>query len=160
MILYMKFDIYLFQVLPLLPWTSEFFKIMIIMYFVHSFPPTSHIRGHLLSAKTTLLHPSADIHHVGTQKDNLDWNGQNTIDVHDLWCIILKPTLYIFILSFGLHTRLCALQLAYHTQVYALQPMHTLHTWVPFKQHACHTWLAYINTHVYLNSTLKNINHD
>ena len=36
---------YLFQVLPLLHWTSEFSKIMIIMYFGHYFPLTSHIRG-------------------------------------------------------------------------------------------------------------------
>ena len=65
-------DMYLFQVLPLLPWTSEFSKIMIIMYFGHRFPLTSHIRGHLLSAKMALLRPSADIPYVGTQKDNLD----------------------------------------------------------------------------------------
>ena len=72
MILYMKFDMYLFQVLPLLPWTSEFSKIMIIMYFGHCFPLTSHIKGHLLSTKMALLHLSADISRVGTQKDNLD----------------------------------------------------------------------------------------
>ena len=63
-------DMYLFQVLPLLPWTYEFSKIMIIMYFIHHFPLTSHIRGHLLSAKMALLHLSDGIHYVGTQKDN------------------------------------------------------------------------------------------
>ena len=63
-------DMYLFQVLPLLPWTSEFSKIKIVMYFGHLFPLTSHIRGHLLSSKMALLHLSADIHHVGTQKYN------------------------------------------------------------------------------------------
>ena len=72
MILYMTFDMYLFQVLPLLPWTSEFSKIMIIMYFSHFFPLTSHIRGHLLSAKKAPLYPSANIPHVCTQKENLD----------------------------------------------------------------------------------------
>ena len=77
-------DMYLFQVLLLLPWTFEFSKIIIIIYFFHRFPLTSHIRGHLLSAKMELLHPSADIPHVGTQKDNLDSSGQNTIDGHDL----------------------------------------------------------------------------
>ena len=41
-------DIYLFQVLPLLPWTFEFSKIKIVMYFGHRFPLTSHIRGHML----------------------------------------------------------------------------------------------------------------
>ena len=63
-------DMYLFQVLSLLPWTYEFSNINFVMYFSHRFPLTSHIRGHLLSAKMELLHLSADIHHVGTQKDN------------------------------------------------------------------------------------------
>ena len=71
MILNMTFDMNLFQVLPLLPWNSEFSKIMIIMYFGHRFPLTSHIRGNLLSAKMALLCPSANIPHVGTQKDKL-----------------------------------------------------------------------------------------
>ena len=62
---------YLFQVLPLLPWNSEFSKIMIIMYFGHRLPMNSHIRGHLLSAKMALLHLSANIPHVGTQKEKL-----------------------------------------------------------------------------------------
>ena len=64
-------DMYLFQLLPLLPWTSDFSKIMIIMYFGHRFPLTSHIGGNLLSAKMALLYPSANIPHVGTQKDKL-----------------------------------------------------------------------------------------
>ena len=64
-------DMYLFRVLPLLPWTSKFSKIMLIMYFGHHFPLTSHIRGHLLLSKMTLLHPSADIPLVGTQKNKL-----------------------------------------------------------------------------------------
>ena len=62
---------YLYQVLPLLLWTSKFSKIMIIMYFSHCFPLTSHIRGHLLSTQMALLHPSANIPYVGTQKDIL-----------------------------------------------------------------------------------------
>ena len=61
--------IYLFQVLPLLHWTSTFSKIMIIMYFGHRFPLTSHIRGHLLSTQMALLHLSVNISYVGTQKD-------------------------------------------------------------------------------------------
>ena len=70
-----EIDMYLFQVLPLLPWTSEFSKINIVMYLVHRFPLTSHIRGHLLSAKMALLHSSIGIPHVGTQKDKfgLKW---------------------------------------------------------------------------------------
>ena len=65
-----EIDMYLFQVIPMLPWTSEFSKIKIVMYFDHRFPMNSHIRGHLLSAKMALLHPSGDIYYVGTQKDN------------------------------------------------------------------------------------------
>ena len=44
-------------------------KIIIIMYFGHRFPLTSHIRGHLLSIWMEPLYPSANIPHVGTQKD-------------------------------------------------------------------------------------------
>ena len=62
---------YLFLVLPLLPWTFEFSKIMIIMYFGHRFSLTSHIRGHLLSTQMALPRPSANIPYVGTQKDIL-----------------------------------------------------------------------------------------
>ena len=62
---------YLFQVLPLLHWTSEFSKIKIIMYFSHHFPLTSHIRGHMLSTQMAILHPSANIRFVGIQKDIL-----------------------------------------------------------------------------------------
>ena len=70
---------YLFQVLPLLHWTFEFSKIMIIIYFGHCSPLTSHIRGHLLSTQMTLLHPSADIPYVGTQKDILGLNFSKTL---------------------------------------------------------------------------------
>ena len=35
--------------------------------------------------------------------------------LHMRLCALLKLALYIFILSFGLHTRLCTLQLMYHT---------------------------------------------
>ena len=60
---------YLFQVLSLLHWNFEFSKIMIIMYFSHRFPLTSHIRGNLLSTQMELLRLSANIPYVGTQKD-------------------------------------------------------------------------------------------
>ena len=62
---------YLFQVVPLVHWTSKFSKIIIIMYFGHCFPLTSHIRGYLLSTQMALLCLSADIPYVGTQKDTL-----------------------------------------------------------------------------------------
>ena len=70
---------YLFQVLPLLHWTSEFSKIMIKLYFVHRFPLTSHIRGHLLSTQMALLRSGADIPYVGTQKDILGLKFSKTL---------------------------------------------------------------------------------
>ena len=85
---------YLFQVLPLLHWTSEFSKIMIIMYFSYHFPLTSHIRGHLLSTQMELLHLSAD--------NSLCWYTKghfriefflNTIDGHDMRCIYPSTSL-------------------------------------------------------------------
>ena len=61
---------YLFQVLLLLHWISEFSpELTIIMYFGHRSPLTSHIRGHLSYTWMAPLRPSADIPHVGTQKD-------------------------------------------------------------------------------------------
>ena len=60
---------YLFQVLPLLHWTSKFSKKVIIMYFGHRFPLTSHIRGNLLSTQMEFIHLSVDTAFVGTQKD-------------------------------------------------------------------------------------------
>ena len=70
---------YLFQVLPLLHWTFEFSKIMIIMYFGHRFPLTLHMREHLLSTQMALLCPSADILYVGKQKDILGLNFSKTL---------------------------------------------------------------------------------
>ena len=63
--------------------------------------------------------------------------------------------LYVFILSFGFHTQLCALKLTCHTRLCALQPVYTLHMRVPFEKPVCHTHLAYINTRLYHNSKLK-----
>ena len=60
---------YLFQVLPLLHWISDFSKYNDYNVFRHRFPLTSHIRGHLLSTQMTLLCPSDDTLYVGTQKD-------------------------------------------------------------------------------------------
>ena len=56
-------------------------KMMIIMYFSHRFPLISHIRGHLLSILMEPFRPSADIPHVGTQKDIYGLRfSHNTID--------------------------------------------------------------------------------
>ena len=54
----------------------------------------------LLSAKMALLCLSADIPHVGIQKDNLDWSGQNTIDVHDLLMHYLQTSFIYFYSEF------------------------------------------------------------
>ena len=55
------------------------------------------IDSHMLSCKMALLHPSTNIQYVETQKDKLDWSGQNTIDGNDYWYIISWPVEYIFI---------------------------------------------------------------
>ena len=144
----------------MLCWTFEFSKINIVIYFFHHFPLTSHIRGHLLSAKMTLFHLSIDIQYIGIQKDKQDWSSQNTIDVNDWWYIISWPAQYIYFWISRLNTRVFALQPTCHTRVFALQPACTLNTWVSLKKGVCHTHLSYINTRMYLNLMLKNINHD
>ena len=157
MVLYMTFDMYLFQVLPLLPWTYEFSKIMIIMYFGHRFPLTSHIRGHMLSTQMALLCPSADITHVGTQKDKLGLKWPK--HYRCAWHLIHYPktNLIYFYSDFWvayaticIATRVSYASICIATRIY-------LHTWVPFKELACHTWVAYINARVYPTSILKNI---
>ena len=130
------------------------------MYFIHCFPLTSHIRGDLLSCKMELLHLSTYIQYVWTKKDKLDWSIQNTIDGHDCSYIISWPAEYIFIWTLGLHTWLFAQQPMCHTWVCALQLACTLNTWVSLKKGVCHMRPSYINTHMYLNSKLKNIKHD
>ena len=50
-------------------------------------------------------------------------------------------------------TRVLYVSICIVTRVY-------LHTRVPFEKLAYHMQVAYINTHVYLNSKLKNINQD
>ena len=105
---------YLFQVLPMLHWTSEFSKITIIMYFGHRFPLTSHIRGHMLSTQMALLHLSADIPYVGTQKDILVFKFAKTLYMGMTWdAFTLEPTCHIIFLSVEWHTGLSSLQLAY-----------------------------------------------
>ena len=88
-------DMYLFQVLPLLPWTSEFSKINIVMYFSHCFPLTSHIRGHILSCKMALLRPSTDTQCVNTKKDKMDGSGHIPIDV-DVYSYISILTYFFY----------------------------------------------------------------
>ena len=71
MSLYMKllcicFRDYLYSIGPL---SSP--KIMIIIYFGHRLPLTSHIKGYLLSTQMELLRLSGKIPYVGTQKDIL-----------------------------------------------------------------------------------------
>ena len=95
---------YLFQVLPLLHWTSEFSKIMIIMYFGHHFPLTSHIRGHLLSTQMALLRLSADIPYVGTQKNILGLKFSKSLWMGTTWdAFTLEPACHIIFLSVDLH---------------------------------------------------------
>ena len=70
-----------------------------------------------------LLHLSADIPYVGTQKDILGLKFSKTLYMGMNWdAFILKPTCYIIFLSVELRTRLSPLQLAYCMQLSALQP--------------------------------------
>ena len=55
-----------------------------------------------------------------------------------------------------MHTQLFALQPTCHTRLFALQHMCRL----ALKKGACHTHISYIYTRMYLNSMLKNINHN
>ena len=79
----------------------------------------------LLSTKMALLCPSIDIPHVGTQKNNLDRSGQNTIDGHDLRYIILLLAWPIFYKVIRVNSQLLPLQPMYHSQILTLQPMYT-----------------------------------
>ena len=161
MILYITFDMYLFQVLPLLPWISEFSKIMIIIYFVHRFHLTSHIRGHMLSAKMALLHLSADIHHVATEKDKLGlkWPKHYRCAwplMHDLYTSLIYFYFEFRVAHtpFFIATRVPHASICIATRVYI---EHVSFLWATSMSYV--PWL-YIYTHVCIDSTLKNINHD
>ena len=95
------------------------------MYFGHRFPLTLHIRGHLLSCKLELRYLSTGTQCVGTQNDKMDRSDQNTIDGHDLWCIILLPSWPIFYKVMRVNSWLLPLQPANHLWLLTLQPMYT-----------------------------------
>ena len=147
-------------------------KIMIIMYFGHHFPLTSHIRGHLLSTQMALLHSSAN--------NSLCWYTkghfrieicQNTIDGHDMGCIYPSTSLPFYFSKCRLAYTNISIETRVHTRLFSLTT-HVLYvtisittrvqiyTWVSFKRLACHTRVAYINSRIHIHSTLKNINHD
>src|SRR5713226_6541939 len=78
-------------------------KIMIIMYFGHRFPLTSHIRGHLLSTQMALFHPSADNSLCWYTKGHFRIEVcQNTIDGHDMRCIYPSTSLSFYFSMCGL----------------------------------------------------------
>ena len=142
-------------------------KIMIIMYFGHRFPLTSHIRGHLLSTQMELLHLSTDNSLCWYTKGHFKIEVfQNTIDGHDMRCIYPStnfpyyfskcwfPYATIFIETrirmrlFLLTTRILYATISITTRV-------QICTRVSFKRLMCHTWVAYINSRVHLHSILK-----
>ena len=151
---------YLFQVLPLLHWTSEFSEIKIIMYFSHCFPLTSHIRGHLLSAQMALLCSSTKILHVGTQKDKLGLKWKK----HYRWAwpgMNYPQTRFIYIFSkcWVAYATICIATRVPYTSICIATHVHW-RTRVYFEQLACHTRVSYINSPVHLILTLKNIKWD
>ena len=150
-------DMYLFQVLPLLHWTYEFSKIMIIMYFCHHFPLNSHIRGHLLSSQMALLRPSADILHVGTQKDKLGLKWSKYY--RWAWPRMHYPQnifVYIFYKCWFAYVTICIANCVPYMIICIATHVH-LCTRVSFEQLACHMRVSYINSRAHLVSTLKNI---
>ena len=126
----------------------------------------------MLSTQMALLHPSAN--------NSLCWYTKghfkikiflNTIDGHAMRYIYLSTNLLHYFSKYGLVYMTISIEMRVHTRLFSLTT-HILyatisiatcvhkHTQVSFKQLACHTQVAYINSHVHLHSTLKNINHD
>ena len=134
-------------------------KIMIIMYFSHYFPLTSHIRGHLLSTQMALLHPSADNSLCWYTKGHFRIEVfQNATNGHDMRCIYLSTSLpYYFskcllvYVTIFIETRVC-------TRLFPLTT-HILYATISIATRI-HMRVSYINSHVHLYLTLKNINHD
>ena len=96
---------------------------------------------------------------------------QITIDGHDMGCIYPWTTLpYYFskcwvsyatiLIETRVHTRLFSLTTHVLYTTISIEACVHQHTWVSFEQLACHTRVAYINSRVHLDSTLKNIKHD
>ena len=147
-------------------------KIMIIVYFSHRFPLTSHIRGHLLSTQMALLHPSADNSLCWYTKGHFRIEVCKTLYMGMTWdAFTIQPTCHFIFLCVDCRTWLYPLklvyihgypcwQLAYCTRLFPLQPMYRSIHGFPLEKLSCHTWVASINSHIHIHSTLKNINHD
>ena len=138
-------------------------KIKIIMYFDHLFPLTSHIRGNLLSTWMAPLHLSANISHVGTQKDIY---GLRVAQKHYRWPYY---ELHLSSIQLIIFTLLIS-QVMYTTRyicnscvVREYRLLHLTYRFVrglPLEKLVCHTRVANINTCVHLPLTLKIINSD
>ena len=114
----------------------------------------------LLSAKMALLCSSTDIPHVGTQKDKfgLKWPKQ----FRWAWPSMHYPQTKLIYFYYGFwvaYATMCIENCVSYTSICIATSVY-LHTRVPFEQLVCHTRVAYINTRIYLNSTLKNMNQD
>ena len=147
-------------------------KIMIIMYFGHRFPLTSHIRGHLLSTQNGTSPSKCRLSICWYTKGHYRIEVfLNTIDGHDMRCIYPSTSLPFYFSKCWLPYANIFIETRVHTRLFLLKN-HVLyatisitthvqiHTQVPFKKLACHTQVSYINSRVHLHSTLKNINHD
>ena len=108
-----------------------------------------------------LLHPSADIPYVGTQKDILGLNFSKTLQMGMTWdAFTLELACHTIFLSVELRTRLFPLTThVLYVTIYIATRVHQ-RTRASFEQLACHTRVAYINSRVHLNLALKNIKRD
>ena len=95
----------------------------------------------------------------------------NTIDGHDIRCIHYPPSFpflpfYMLIATHNsFHSNSCTyvtISIAYRVLYVSIVIATRVHqrTWVSFKQIVCHMRVAYINSRVHLDSTLKNIKHN
>ena len=126
---------YLFQVLPLLHWTSEFSKIMIIMYFGHHFPLTSHIRGHLLSTQMALLRLSVDNSLCWYTKGHFRIEVfQNTRDGNDMRCIYPSTSLPFYFSKCLLSYATISIETRVRTWLFLLTT-HVLYATIPIATH-------------------------
>ena len=91
-------------------------KMMIIMYFSHYFPLTSHMRGHLLSTQMALLHLSAENSLCWYTKGHLRIEiCQNTIDGHEMRCIYPSTSLPFYFSKYGLAYTTISIETHIHT---------------------------------------------
>ena len=122
---------------------------MIIMYFSHHFPLTSHIRGHMLSTQMALLHPSAN--------NSLCWYTKghfrievflNNINGHDMRCIYPSTSLPFYFSMCWFPYMTISTETRVHTRL-RLLTTRILYTTIPIATHIqIYMRVSLIATHV------------